>query len=419
MTRLLVTLDATELGEAQQAARTLLAHPLVTSGWPDDVALALVRHHEEPLREELARLLGYSLEVGRSWARLVRRPSRLSSSRPALTRTGRPFGRRTYATLCLVLAALEQLGPSALVSGLVEEVNRQSAGDASLGLDPSRPDHRDALVDAVLLLQQRGVLKLVDGVLEAWTGDGTADALFDIDLDAAGRVLIAWPSVLGPSGPTERDTLGPSGPTERGLPSPADLLVEHHPPTEEGRATAVRHRVHRRLVEDPVVAYADLDPDELAYVRQRRSRLTEQLHRLTGCVVEARAEGLALVDAELHPIGAAAFPGGGTVAWAALLLGELLVAAVADGAGDERPVDAGGVATAWGQVVQHYRTRFKREYREDPERLLVDALAVLASHGLLRPGPTGDLADGVVVQAALARYRPRVRQATGVQGSLL
>ncbi|HEV8115317.1 MAG TPA: DUF2398 family protein, partial [Acidimicrobiales bacterium] len=223
-------------------------------------------------------------------------------------------------------------------------------------------------------------------------------------------VLIAWPSVLGAS----RD--------------PADLLVEHHPPTEEGRAAAVRQRVHRRLVEDPVVAYAELDPDELAYVRQRRGRLTEQVSRLTGCTVEARAEGLALIDADDRPIGAATFPGGGTVAWAALLLGELLVAAVADGEGDERPLDAAGVGAAWVQVVDGYRARFKREYRDDPDRLLVDAVEVLVTHGLLRrwpeqtssagggaPGSEG--AGGVLVQAALARYRPRFRQA--VQGSLL
>ena len=395
--RLFVTLDPGDLAEAQRAVRTLLAHPLVTSRWPDDRALALVRHHEEPLRGELARVLGHPLEVGRSWARLVRRPSRPSPSRPALTRTGRAFGRRTYATLCLVLAALEQLGPSTLVSGLVEEVNRQSAGDPALGLDPGRPDHRDALVDAVLLLQQRGVLHLVDGELEAWSRDGTADALYDVDLDAAGRVLIAWPSVLGAS----RD--------------PAELLVEHHPPTEEGRAAAVRQRVHRRLVEDPVVAYADLDADELAYVRQRRSRLTDQLTRLTGCTVEARAQGLALIDAVDQPIGPATFPGGGTVAWAALLLGDHLVAAVADDAGDERPVDAAGVRAAWDLVVDGYRARFKREYRDDPDRLLVDVLEVLVTHGLLRRGPT----NGVVVQAALARYRPRVRQPSGVQGALL
>ncbi len=397
--RLFVTLAPVELAEAQRAARTLLAHPLITSRWPDERSMTLVRHHEEPLRGELARVLGHSLEVGRSWARLVRRPSRPSSSRPALTRTGRAFGRRTYATLCLVLAAFEQLGPSTLISGLVEEVNRQSAGDPALGLDPGRPDHRDALVDAVLLLQQRGVLHLIDGEPEAWSRDGTGDALYDVDLDAASRVLIAWPSVLGAS----RDA--------------AELLVEHHPPTEEGRAAAVRQRVHRRLVEDPVVAYADLDADELAYVRQRRSRLTEQLTRLTGCTIEPRAEGLALIDAEDHPIGAATFPGGGTLAWAALLLGELLVLAVADGAGDERPVDAAGVRAAWDQVVDSYRARFKREYRDDPDRLLDDAVEVLVTHGLLRRPPEGDAAGGVVVQAALARYRPRFRQA--VQGSLL
>jgi len=143
MARLLVHLERAELVEAQAAARTLLAHPLVTGTFPDPRALALVRAHEEPLREELLRLLGYRLEVGGSWARLVRRPSRLCPDRPALTRSGRRFSRRSYATLCLVLAALEQLGAAMLVSSLVDEVNRQAAGEA---LQASLVEHVERLI---------------------------------------------------------------------------------------------------------------------------------------------------------------------------------------------------------------------------------------------------------------------------------
>lgn len=399
MPRLLVHLDRSELAEAQAAARILLAHPLVTGTFPDTDALTLVRAHEEPLREELLRLLGYRLEVGRSWARLVRRPSRLCPDRPAITRHGRRFDRRSYATLCLVLAALEQLGAVMLVSSLVEEVNRQAAGETLLAVDPSHHEHKRAVVDAVLFLQDRGVLRLVDGDPERWQRDGDCDALFNVDLDAASRVLIAWPSVLGATGDATA------------------LLVEHHAPTDDGAAEALRHRAHRRIIEQSIVLYDHLEEDELAYVRQRRSRFSEQLTRLTGCVVEARAEGFALIDVDERPLGDGSFPGGGTVAWAALLLGERLVDAVSDGdagQGGVRHLDGAGVAAAWDLVVDEYRPRFAKDWREDTGRLLGACISLLAGHDLVIPRP-----DGLSVTGALARYRADVRMKAERQGVLL
>lgn len=397
MARLLVHLERAELVEAQAAARTLLAHPLVTGSFPDPHALALVRTHEEPLREEMLRLLGYRLDVGPSWARLVRRPSRLSPGRPAVTRGGRPFNRRSYATLCLVLAALEQLGAAVLVTTLVDEVNRQAAGEALLAVDPTHHEHRRAVVDAVLYLQDRGVLRLVEGDAERWKVDGESDALFHVDLDAAARILIAWPSVLEATG------------------DPAVLLVEHHAPTEDGASEALRHRVHRRIIEQATFCYEDLDDDELAYVRQRRSRFSEQLSRLTGCVLEARAEGVALVDVEDRPLGDRTFPGGGTVAWAALLLGERLVAAVSGLSGPVRHLDGAGVAAAWADVVEEYGPRFRKDWRDDTDGLLGACVTLLAVHDLVVPLPGG----GMAVSAPLARYRADVRRPSERQGALL
>jgi uncharacterized protein (TIGR02678 family) len=300
-----------------------------------------------------------------------------------------------------VLAGLEHLGASTLVSSLVDEVNRQAAGEALLTVDATHHEHRKALVDAVLFLQDRGVLTLVDGDAEVWQRDGESDALFHVDLDAAGRVLIAWPSVLGASD------------------DPALLLAEHHAPTDEGRAEAVRHRVHRRIVEQTVVRYDELDAEELAYVRQRRDRLAPQLTRLTGCTLEARAEGLALIDVGDRPLGGLRFPAGGTVAWAALLLGERLVEAVATGEGPERCLDAEAVAAAWTGVVDEYGTKFAKDWREDTAGLFRRCVDLLEDHRLVRPdiGGSGG-SGGLWVCAPLARYRAEVRQRE-VQETLL
>src|SRR5437867_858091 len=103
---------ARELDDFQTAARALITYGLVTEHYPHVGALALVRRFEEPLRNEFNRLCHWRLDVAPTCARLLRRPARLSSQRPARTATQarRPFSPQTYASLCLVLAALEGLG---------------------------------------------------------------------------------------------------------------------------------------------------------------------------------------------------------------------------------------------------------------------------------------------------------------------
>jgi uncharacterized protein (TIGR02678 family) len=51
----------------------------------------------------------------------------------------------------------------------------------------------------------------------------------------------------------------------------AALLAEPRPDTEELRNRALRHTLTRRLLEEPVVYYDDLSPDELAYLRSQRA----------------------------------------------------------------------------------------------------------------------------------------------------
>lgn len=387
LARVAAQLDpAEELEEFQQAARALLVAGLVTERYPHAGALALVRRFEEPLRNEFGRMCRWRLDLGPTCARLLRRPAELSCHRPARTATQsrRAFAPLAYAYLCLVLAALEGLGGQTTITQLADEVARVRAGDDTVPLDLTSHAHRRVFVDAVAWLEHRDVLRLLDGDTETFLA-ASGDALYDVDRDAASRLLLSPPSVLA------------------GLTRPEEFLEETYPPTPEGAQSRARHRVHRRLLTEAVLYYDGLPGDERDYARQRRTRTREELERLTGCTLECREEGQALIGLPA----AEPFPAGGAVSQAALLLGGELAAAASEGAGGamKRSVGASEVDAAWRRVVAAYAGRFTAEYRAEPERLRDEAVAKLARLGLVETDGHG----GVVVFAALARYRAAVR----------
>jgi uncharacterized protein (TIGR02678 family) len=407
--RAAVQIERDELELFQRTARLLLAHPLVTESWPRPGALALVRRWEPVLRNEFGRVLGYRLDVGRSCARLYRRAATTSTHRGPHTRTQRPMGRLACSFLCLTLAALESLGDQTTASQLSHEILRLRSGDDALPVDLTQYDQRRAFVDAVKWLEDRGGLRLCDGTVDLWLADETTgDALYDINGDALSRLLVASPSVL------------------RDVGEPADFLVDQYAPSEDGQRNRVRHRIGRRLIDEPVLSYADLDDDELAHIRHRRTRLIGDLEQLTGCTIESRTEGLVLVDAPVEPLSRELFPGTGTETQAALLWGAALVeqalvdqasalpvisaqADRADGPPDPstamspwRVVPAEIAAEKWDAIVVEYRSRFRADYREAPGRLYREVVALLDRFGLA----TIEADGSVRCHGALARYRP-------------
>lgn len=410
--RVAVQLDAGEREDFQQAARVLLAHPLVTAVWPEAGSLPLIRRFEEPLRNEFWRMCRWRLDIGARSARLLRRPAETTDTRPATSRTGRPFSPWAYAFWCLVLSALESVGTQTSISVLADEVTRIRAGDDALPVDLTAFEQRRAFVDAVGLLERLGVLTLIDGATEAFlaTSDGLGgDALYDVDVDTAGHLLTSPPRVLA------------------GLVDPEDFLVEAYPATSEGDAARVRHGVIRRLLLQPVVYFAELSEDERNFARHRKGRLRDEIERLTGRWLEIRAEGMSLIDAP----SAISFPGSGVVAHAALLYGGELVAdallqAAPAGGG---PLPSGGVPPApagtegapehpsvsrrvgrteadraWTRVVEAFGDRLTADYRDDQARLRREAVELLVRLDLVAPDD-GDL----LIRPAMARYRADVR----------
>ncbi|UAK30453.1 TIGR02678 family protein [Nocardia asteroides] len=297
------TIDALALDNYQRAARVILANHLVTRTYPDRIALPLIRRWATELREDLAELFGYRLEVTETTARVFPVSDRLDAGRPARTPGERVFDRRRYAYLALALAALGRAGDQITLSELADQVAAYAGRVDGLELATDRAADRDAFVDAVAWLTVRGALTLADGDAGGWASDPEAgEALYDIDRPVV-FALFRPPRAL------------------QHLHSVGGLLAEEltaaggsaHPATIAETA----RRVRRALVEQPVVYAEDLAPEERPVLVQ--DRVVADVELFTGLRAERRAEGVALIDTSGR-LSDVRFPGTGTLAQVALLL---------------------------------------------------------------------------------------------------
>jgi len=386
--RLAVHLPPHQLPELQRAARALLHSPLLTTRDGDDFRLVL--KWETVLRNEFGQKLGHRLDVSRSAARLLRKPASLTPNRGARLDTGRLLSRWGYVYLCLTLAALEHPGHQVLASELLARITNLARGDERLQLDTTEYVQRRAFRDAVRYLEQVGVLAVRDGDVESLLDDG--QVLWDVDRDAAAMCMVAAPSIL------------------RSVTSVEDFVVEPEPTTIEARRRSARHRLNRRMVDQPVVVPDDLDDDEAELAWRNRRREAENISRLTGCEIELRKEGVALIDHPSQPIGSQRFPGSDSVAHAALLWLTALLehsrpADPTPGGDDTRPavvIDRDAAEVCWHEVVEEYGPRFSRDARDRPERFRAEVEELLERFRLVVPHD-----DGVAVSAFANRYRAR------------
>lgn len=421
-------IDALALDSYQRAARVVLANHLITRVYPDRIALPLVRRWATELREDLADLFGYRLEVTETTARLFPVHDRLDDARPARSVNDRVFDRRRYAYLALALAALGRAGDQITLSELAEQVADYAGRIDGLELSTERAADRDAFVDAVGWLGARGALTLADGDAGGWASDPEAgEALYDIDRPVV-FALFRPPRAL------------------QHLHSVRGLLADEAEQTAADQA----RRVRRALVERPVVYLEDLSPAERALLGQ--DRVIGEVEYCTGLRAERRAEGVALIDTSGR-LSDTRFPGTGTLAQVALLLiGEIADAVLdldnplprlpAPGPAEDAltaqldaAIPASGVFAPLAEepdsdtdedlddsepavlpflehtwvrstvtaLTDRYGATFAAQWQADPGALTDEVLALLARLRLVRPVP-----DGVLVLPALARYRGAV-----------
>jgi uncharacterized protein (TIGR02678 family) len=279
-------IPAEEQAQRSSALRSLLAKPLLVAD-TDSETLVLVRRHLTDLREWLSRETGWRLAADSETARLFKTVPVLSdASHPARGHNKEPFGRRRYVTLCLALSALTRADAQTTLGSLADDVLTAAAepelavAGFTLTLD-SRADRSD-LVAVVRLLLGWGVLSRVAGDEEAYLSAG-ADVLYDVRRPVLSVLL------SGTRGPSTVTAV----PFEDRL---AGLTAESVAETDELRNQALRRRLTRRLLEDPVVYYDELDEDERAYLLSQRHAITRRIEEATGLVPEMRAEGIAMVD---------------------------------------------------------------------------------------------------------------------------
>ena len=277
---------AEEQAQRRAALRALLARPLL-AGDSDSEALVLVRRHLTELRDWLNRETGWRLIADSETARLFKTsPVRSDATHPARGHNKEPFTRRRYVTLCLALSALARADAQTTLGSLADDMLTAAADPElaatgfTLTLD-SRADRSD-LVAVVRLLLGWGVLSRVAGDEDAYLSAG-ADVLYDVRAAVLGVLLSG---ARGPSTVTAATFGGRL----------AELTAEPAAESDELRNQVLRRRLTRRLLEDPVVYYDELDDDEHAYLLSQRHAITRRIAEATGLIAELRAEGIAMVD---------------------------------------------------------------------------------------------------------------------------
>ena len=298
-----------DLGSYQHAVRLVLTNDIITEERPRAGALSAVLRWADSIARDLSELLGYTLIATAHHVRLIRRLDTLDPTQRSIfaARSGRPFDRRRLAYLCLVLAVFQRSRIEISLADLVRALAPTANALSGLGFDATVTEHKRAVVDVLDWLTDHGALRLSDGSAENWAHDTErGDALYDIDHDICA-------ALFRPARPIQQLT------GAAGLLDLADVSTRRSAQRE-----AAARRARRLLIEQPVLYYSRLDTETAAALRS--AELAENLARLTGLVVERRAEGVMLVD----PTGRFTdrpFPGrGGAVNRAA----GLLLAKIAD-----------------------------------------------------------------------------------------
>jgi len=377
------------------ALRALLMTPLMT---PAHGEFAAVRRHADELRAWFARETGWALHIERDCARLYKRPADLTDA----TRGLPGYDRRRYVLLCLACAVLERADPQITLHLLGERLLALAAEPAlsergfTFALEAQH--ERRELVAVCRSLLEFGVLQRVAGDEEGYVrggGEG-ADALYDIQRRVLAGVLAA---VRGPS-------------TWAAGAAPLDfetrlnaLVAEHVADSDEGRRTAARHHLARRLLDDPVVYGDALDADVHLYFANQRGPMAARLGEAADLLAEQRAEGLALVD-ETGLLTDVSMPAEGTEAHVTLLVAEFLAQryrrhrAGAEGA-DTPAIDEGEIADFVATARETFGRYWRKSAREPgaEHELTLGALERLQKLRLIaRDGPA------VRPRPALARF---------------
>jgi uncharacterized protein (TIGR02678 family) len=387
---LAIRMDETITLERQRALCALLQHPLLTADGPLATEFGLVRRHATWLREWLAHHPGWGLMLHSEVARLRKTPVNggIGTRAARDPKTETEFTRRRYVLLCLLLAVLEQEDRQTTLGQLAEKLTTLCAADATLAkagieFDLGGMDQRRDLVQVVRLLLHLGVLRRRHGDEDQFVA-GKGDALYNVVRPVLATMLCVKRGPSTVDEPLLEDRI-------------AAIIEEPVPETNGGRTRRIRSQLMRRLLDDPVVYYDELEQAEFDYLNSQRSRLLSHVEQATGMVPEVRKEGIAMLDlrGDATDLG---LPEEGTDGHLTLLVTQFLA--------DELRQDHAIVGyAALGQHVAGLIEEHKRHWRKDVtlpgavEVLVEQAVEQLESLALIRR-----VAEGIKPLPAVARY---------------
>lgn len=350
--------------ETAAALRRLAVTPWLIAG-RDDETISAVRRNLPAIREAFGRL-GWVLVVERDFIRLRKSPP---VRRDAWSAEGPTPLQASW--FFLIVAAAESVAPRVALPQLIVAA-RAAAAEAGLPVTHDIAERR-AIVRALRMLDDRGVVMQMDGDIEGFIEDEDAPVLLAVYHSRLAHIIAHF---------------GTADPV-----MDAALWLE-----QVERETDAARRMRRRLVDDAVVHVMDLDDAEADWLSRRvRGDDGAPLATAFGLRLERRAEGAAFVvpdDAfrHLHELGPMPFPAPGTVPHAALLLSEY--AALTGVLGSDHGFGSGWRGVPEPTVIDHVATLaaeradgrggWRRELAEDPRRLAEDISALLCGLGLLR-----------------------------------
>ena len=327
--------------ERRAAARHLVLHP-VTCKEHDPDTFRLIRRHEAVLGHWFAQRLGYRLQVTADTARLSK-ATYVPDRRPLRTSSGRPLHQLELVTLVLVLGATIAGPPVVSLRDLVDLV-RSAAAEAEVSL-PADATGRRAFVTSLRWMIDQGLASELHAHVDAYADDEDADAVLQLVPDRIAMLPLPAMSAFGD----------------------AEELC-----ARPARQDALRQWLRSRLVEDPVLYRDDLTEGEWAELRRRIGEEERYLEEMFGLLLEVRSEGVAAID-PAGSLSGRAFPAGGTVGHAALLLIEALRGSSAPGAATARPHEQWWtleeIAAHLRPLCAAHATRWATDLVQSPERL--------------------------------------------------
>jgi len=325
--------DPVVADERLRAVRAMLRRPLLVDEGTDRV---LVNRHKEWLVLWFSHYAGWELHVDPEACRLVKRPADTADdSRPCRDPASKntALTRRAYVFVCLIFSILVREGRQLTLQRIAETLAGIGRSDATflnngMSLELDRRESRRDLVHALRVLLDWRVLSAVERDDDSYVSTGGGDVLYNVNRPVLSRLLAARqpPSMVHTEDFEQRLREIWQG-----------KAAESAGTSDEWQLRELRCGLFRRLLDDPVLYYDDLDEAQLAYLKSQRGHMVREVERATGLVAEIRAEGIAMVDQD-GDLSDYSLPETGTDGHLTLLLATSLANRLREGKAEPVPI---------------------------------------------------------------------------------